>query len=61
MRQIRFKVKTYKVMGWDYHNGVVAYQYIDARNMVEAIKIAKKNKNSYIKKYKTLKWKATKI
>jgi len=61
MKPIKFKIKKYKVMGWDYHNGVVAYQYIDARNMAEAIKIAKKTKNPYVKKYKTLKWKATKV
>lgn len=61
MKPIRFKIKTYKVMAWSPHDGVVAYRYTDARNMVEAIDLTKKAKNKLVKQYKPLKWKATRV
>ena len=61
MKPVKINIKTYKVMGWEPTIGMVAWMYAEAPNRYEAIDMTKKAKNKYIKKYKTLRWKATKI
>lgn len=61
MKSIKMNIKTYRVMGWEPTIGMVAWQYVSAPNRYEAIDMTKKAKNRYVKQYKALKWKATRI